>query len=129
MTDSHPHASNAELRLLDVLWRTGGQTVRAIAEELYGAPTAVQYRTVQVQLDRLEKKGLVSRDRTGSAHTFTTAVDRDRFIGRQLASIANKVCDGSLTPLLLNLAQSVKLTNDEKRELWKLLGEEEDADG
>lgn len=123
MTDT-PRASNAELRLLDVLWGEPGLTVRACAERLYGQPSAVQYRTVQVQLDRLEKKGLVSRDRTGTAHAFTPTVERDAFLGDQLQSLADRVCDGSLTPLLLNLAEHAELSEDDRRRLWRLLGEE-----
>lgn len=123
MTDA-PRVSNAELRLLDALWRSGPLTIRAVAEALYGEPSAVQYRTVQVQLDRLEKKGLVARDRTAMAHTFTATAERERFIGEQLQDLADKVCDGSLTPLLLSLAQAAELSEKDRRALWRLIGEE-----
>lgn len=125
MTDPNPHASNAELRVLDVLWSNGPMTVRAVAEALYRDPDTVQYRTVQVQLDRLEKKKLVVRDRAARAHTFTVSVERAQFIGGQLQELADRVCDGSLAPLLLNLAEAVDLTDEQRRELWNLLGEGE----
>jgi predicted transcriptional regulator len=118
------HPSTAEFRVLDVLWASGPSTVRAVADAVYGSAEPVQYRTVQVQLDRLEKKGLVTRDRTAPAHLFSAAFPRDRFLGDQLKDLAERVCGGSLTPLLLNLAQAVDLTDAQRRELWELLGEE-----
>jgi len=113
--------TTAELRLLDVLWQHGPQTVRQVASALHAEPTPVQYRTVQVQLDRLEKKGFVGRDRSSTPHVFAAAVDRGRFIGDELQSMADKVCGGSLAPLLMNLAQKAKLSERERDALWQLL--------
>lgn len=124
MTPELPRPTPAELQVLDVLWQHGPQTVRAVASALHGEPSAVQYRTVQVLLDRLEKKDLVVRDRSASPHTFTARVDRGRVIGRELQDVADRVCDGSLAPLLMNLARAAKLTPQEKSRLWQLLGEE-----
>ena len=120
-----PRPTEAELRLLDELWNAGPLTVRGLAEKLYGDPTAVQYRTVRVQLGRLEKKGLVSTDTSISPHRFAASVDRSRFIGDQLQNMADDVCGGALAPLLLNLAGRTALTETEKDELRRLLGEEE----
>ncbi len=123
-----PRPTDAEFRLLDELWKGGPLTVRSLAQHLYGEPSAVQYRTVRVQLGRLEKKGLVRCDAAETPHRFAAIVDRGRFIGDQLQSMANEVCDGSLTPLLLNLAGRTSLTENEKDELRRLLGEEECTD-
>ena len=58
--------TNAELCVLDVLWHAPGRTVREIANALHGDATAIQYRTVQVLLQRLEKKGLCRCDRSAA---------------------------------------------------------------
>ena len=76
--------TDAEFRLLDQLWAAGSLTVRALAEALYGDPSDVQYRTVRVQLGRLEKKGLVRCDQSATPHRFAASVDRSHFIGDQL---------------------------------------------
>lgn len=123
-----PRPTDAELRLLDELWRDGPCTVRELAIRLHGEPTNVQYRTVQVQLDRLVKKGLVAKDRGASPQRFAAAVDRARFIGSELQSMADRVCDGSLAPLLLNLAGQAKLSDAEKAELRRLLGDDDEDD-
>lgn len=121
-----PRPTDAELRILDELWRDGACSVRELANRLYGEPSTVQYRTVQVQLDRLVKKGLVAKDRSRTPLHFAAAVDRSRFIGNELQSMADRVCDGSLAPLLLNLAGKARLSDDEKAQLRRLLEEEDD---
>jgi predicted transcriptional regulator len=78
---------------------------------------------VQKLLDRLEAKGCVERDRSGWAHVFRAAIDRDELIGRRLQAVAEKLCGGSLTPLLTNLVRSKRLTARERRELRKLMNE------
>ena len=120
--------SDAELRLLEMLWRLGPRTVREVAHELYGEPSTVQYRTVQVQLDRLSKKGLVERDRDGRPQRFKALVDRSHFIGEELQTMADRVCEGSLAPLLLNLAGRAKLSDDQRDALMKIIESTEDDD-
>jgi len=121
MNPDIPRPTPAELNVLEVLWQRGPLSVRAISEAVYDAPTPVQYRTVQVHLDRLEKKGLVRRDREQRPLLFAPTVDRDGVIGKELQNLADKVCEGSLAPLILNLAQRATLTAAEKQRLWKLL--------
>jgi predicted transcriptional regulator len=128
MAPEHQSPTDAELRLLDELWKSPGQTVRELAVALHGDPSAVQYRTVQVLLDRLEKKRLVTRDRGQVPHRFAPAVDRARFLGEELQQMADKVCDGALAPLLLNLAERTRLSAAEKDELLRLLADDDDDD-
>jgi predicted transcriptional regulator len=72
-------------------------------------------------LERLESKGYVRRDRSASVHVFAAAVGRDELIGRRLRSIADKLCGGSLTPLLSHLIQSRSLSARERQSLRELI--------
>ena len=76
MVTDLPSPTDAELTLLDELWRHSPQTVRELASAVHSEPTKVQYRTVQVLLDRLEKKSLVARDRIATPHRFMPTVPR-----------------------------------------------------
>jgi BlaI family penicillinase repressor len=110
-----------ELAVLQALWDGGPTTIRRLTDALYPGGGAAQYATVQKLLDRLEAKGCVHRDRAGSAHTFSAALGRDELIGRRLRDVAEKLCGGSLTPLLTHLVQTKRLTADERRELRSLI--------
>src|SRR5437588_525708 len=113
--------TDAELAVLQVLWDEGPATIRRLTDALYPGGGAAQYATVQKLLDRLEAKGCVRRDRTGPAHTFSAALGRDELIGRRLRDVAEKLCGGSLTPLLTHLVRTRRLTADERRELRSLI--------
>jgi predicted transcriptional regulator len=114
---------DAELAVLQQLWEIGPTTIRQLTDALYPDGTESSYATVQKLLDRLEAKGCVRRDRSSWAHVFRAAVDRDQIIGRRLEAMAEKLCGGSLTPLLTNLVRSKRLTPKERREIRKLMDE------
>jgi predicted transcriptional regulator len=114
---------DAELAVLQMLWQRGPSTIRQLADALYTQRTDAVYATVQKLLDRLEAKGCVRRDRNSWAHVFEAAIGRDEFIGRKLESVAERLCGGSLTPLLTNLVRSKRLTPRERREIRRLMDE------
>ena len=114
--------TDAEMAVMQVLWGGGPVSTRQIVDVLHGArASAAQYATVQKQLERLEKKGFVDRDRTLFVHRFTAAVDRDDLIGRRLRDMADKLCEGSLAPVVSHLARTKSLTEEERRALRALL--------
>jgi predicted transcriptional regulator len=115
--------TDAELSILHVLWERGRASVRELSDELYGKTAASQQATVQKLLERLEAKGCVRRDRGTWPHTFEPAVDRQALIGRQLQQTADKLCDGSLQPLLTHLVKSVRLSPQERQSLRELIEE------
>lgn len=115
--------TDAELAILNVLWDRGRATVRELAEELYDKSSASQHATVQKLLERLEAKGCVSRDRDSWPHTFQPAIEREDLIGRQLQQTADKLCDGSLQPLLTHLVKAGRLSAEDRRSLRGLLDE------
>jgi predicted transcriptional regulator len=117
-----PHdVPEAELAVLRLLWQRGEMTRRQITDDLYpsGGPSA--YTTVQKLLERLERRGLVRRDGSGEPILFAAAVSRDEMISRRLADVAEQLCDGSLTPLLLNLISARPLDADEVARLRALV--------
>ncbi len=113
--------TDTELAILQVLWDRGPSNRRRIVDALYPTGGPAQYATVQKLLERLETKGYVTRERRESILTFVAAVDREQLISRRLRDVAEKLCGGSLTPLLMNLVRSRPLTAEELRELQELI--------
>jgi BlaI family penicillinase repressor len=122
--------TEAEMALMQVLWRrsespaTGitGASTRQIADEIYGERAGVaQYATVQKQLERLEAKGFVHRDRTLFVHLFSAAVARDELVGRRIQEMVDKLCEGSLAPVLSHLFKAKPLTDKERKALRALI--------
>jgi BlaI family penicillinase repressor len=121
MARTPQEVTEKELAILQVLWNQGPATIRRITETVYPQGGTSKYATVQKLLERLEEDGYVSRDRSGPAHTFAAAVDREGLIGRRLQAVAEELCGGSLTPLLTHLVRHKKLTARERRELRTLI--------
>lgn len=119
--------TDTELAILEVLWsRTEPVPIATITEALYGQRTASEHATVQSLLARLEAKGCVRRERAGRAHLYAATVERGALIDHHLRTLADKLCEGSLTPLLTHLIRARKLKAKERRELRELLTELED---
>ena len=117
--------TDAELAVLEVLWKRGPLSIRELADGLYPGGGPSEYATVQKLLERLEGKACVARDRTSFAHTFSTRIERGDLIGHELEEIAAKLCDGSFTPLLVHLVRSRKLREEDRAELRRVLEDEE----
>jgi predicted transcriptional regulator len=115
--------TDTELTLLQALWDGGPATIRQLTDLVYPGGATAQYATVQKLLDRLERKRFVRRNRSGPAHTFAATINREELIGRRLQNMAEKLCDGSLTPLLTHLVRNRALSARERRELRDLIDE------
>ena len=120
--------TESELSVLRILWDRGTATIRQLTDVLYPRGEAAQYATVQKLLDRMEAKGYVRRDRTLYVHVFAAVLDRDELIGRRLRSLAEMLCDGSLTPLLTHLARAKDLTDEDRLALRAIIDEAEPDD-
>jgi predicted transcriptional regulator len=113
--------TDAELAVLKLLWEAESLTARQIRERLYPQGTDSDQATVQKLLQRLERKGFISRDRSSFAHTFRANVSRSDVVGEQLESLAKKLTDGSMIPFIMHAVQNAKLTARARREIRELL--------
>jgi predicted transcriptional regulator len=113
--------TDAELEVLRALWEIGPATIRVLADRLYPRGGTSEYATVQKLLERLEDKSHVSRRADGRQNVYTAEVGRDDLVARRLRDTAERLCDGSLTPLITHLVSAGKLSADELRELGRLV--------
>jgi predicted transcriptional regulator len=113
--------TDAELDVLRLLWDEGSAPIRTLADRLYPGGGASEYATVQKLLERLEDKGHVTRRSEGRANVYSARVRREDLVARRLRDTAEKLCDGSLTPLLTHLVSAGRLSTDELAELRRLV--------
>lgn len=117
-----PDVSDTELKLMQALWEVGPSSIRALTDRLYPGGSQSHYATVQKLLDRLEAKGCVRRDRSVLPHIFVATISRDEYLGGRMRAMAERLCGGSLTPLLTHLLKTETLSDEDRTELRKLLG-------
>jgi BlaI family penicillinase repressor len=116
-----PPVSDAELEVLKVLWASGPSTVRDVAAALRRQRRRLAYNTVLTLLSRLREKGFVDADRRDTAHVFRAIVSRDELVGSSLSQLADRICDGTASPLLLALVRDPRLSAADIAHLKKLL--------
>ena len=121
MAKAPQDVTDAELAVLQVLWDRGDSTIRELTSRLYPDGGTSHYATVQKLLERLEAKRCVERDRQSVPHVFGAAVARDQLIGMRLRQLADKLCEGSLAPLLTHLVQGEGLSSAERQALGDLV--------
>jgi predicted transcriptional regulator len=120
---------DAELAVLKVLWDRDAATIREIADELYPQGETSHYATVQKLLERLQARECVGRRREGRLHRYFATVERDDLIRDRLRQAADKLCEGSFTPLLTQLVDAEKLAPDEIRALRDLVRKLDEREG
>src|SRR5262245_3849560 len=113
--------SDTELAVLKVLWDAGPGTVREVEGRLPRRRRPLAYNTILTLLSRLRSKGYVVADRRGPAHVFRPTVTRDDVLGRGLAVLADRICDGTASPLVHALVRGQRFTSDEIAELRRLI--------
>lgn len=113
--------SETELAVLKVLWEQGPCTVRQVSERLISLGRRWAYTTVLTLLQRLHEKNVVKIDRSGFAHVFEAAVSRDELVQSRLGELADELCEGTATPLMLALVEGQKFSPDEIQRLRELL--------
>jgi BlaI family transcriptional regulator, penicillinase repressor len=123
MTPTRPPVSDTELAVLKVLWRSGPGTVREIEGRLRRRKPRWAYNTVLTLLTRLREKGYVASDPRGAAHVFRAVVTRDELLTQDLASLADRICDGTASPLVHALVRGRRLTAEDIAHLRQLLDE------
>jgi predicted transcriptional regulator len=121
MEPAELEVTDAELSVLQTLWERGTSTTRELTDVLYPGGTSSHFCTVQKLLERLEAKECVRRDRSGWPQRFTALVDRKTLIDRSLRAVAEKLCGGSLTPLLTHLLGTDDFTDSERSQLRSYL--------
>jgi predicted transcriptional regulator len=122
-----PDVTEAEFGVLVALWEQGPSTTRQLAERLYPERKGAA-ATVLKLLERLEAKQCVRRDDGGPLLVFSARVAREDLVGRRLDALADELCDGSRTPLLMHLVDPQRLTREERDVLRQLVQDLQDPD-
>ena len=102
--------------------------MRDVAAALRRQRRRLAYNTVLTLLSRLRDKGYVAADRRDTAHVFRAVVTRDDLLGSSLAALADRVCDGTASPLVQALVRGRRFSADEIAHFRKLLDDLEPKD-
>lgn len=113
-----------ELLILKVLWKAGGPLiVREVRERLAeDEGRDLAHTTVVTMLHTMTDKKLVRRRQVNArAYSFEARVDENVVSKGMLEDLLTRVFDGSASSLLVSLLDSGHVSDDEHRELRRLI--------
>jgi predicted transcriptional regulator len=114
--------TEAELRLMDVVWGKGAATVGEVAAALTGEPI-LAYNTILTTLRILEQKGYVrhTNSREGRAFIYRAVVGRKQASRNALRQLVRGFFANSPELLVLNLLDDGDLSQRELQSIRNLL--------
>jgi predicted transcriptional regulator len=118
-----PNPTDAELAILQQLWRIGPATVRQIFEALAAEGSSVGYTTILKLMQIMTTKGLVKRDERQRTHIYRAAVDASQTRRRLVTDLVRRAFDNSAQQLVLHALSTRKASKAELREIRKLIEE------
>ena len=120
-----PNLTEAELRLMEVVWAKGAATVADVAEAL-PKQLGLAYNTVLTTMRILEDKGYVrhSKPKEGRAFLYRPVVTREEASRGAVRHLLRRFFGNSAEALVLNLVKSEDLSESERKRIQYLLTEE-----
>jgi predicted transcriptional regulator len=123
-----PNLTEAELRLMDIIWAHGKATVAEVAEAL-PKELDLAYNTVLTTLRILEDKGYLkhTKPKEGRAFVYRAVVSREQASRSAVKHLLRRFFGNSAEALVLNLLEDEDLSERELARVRELLKEEPDA--
>jgi len=112
--------TEAELRIMQVLWQKGPGTVQQILDSFPAEP-ALAYNTVLTTIRILERKGYVGHDKDGRAHIFRPLVKQDEASRSEIRHLVSRFFRNSHEDLVLNILEDRGIAPEELDRLRKML--------
>src|ERR1700753_949752 len=95
----HMPLTNAEHRIMEVIWAKGPATVAEVVEALEGKDA---YTTILTLIRILKSKGYLTSHKEGRAFVFTPTVDRQTVARKATHQLLSKFFAGSPSELVLS---------------------------
>ena len=120
----NPRPSDAEIDILNVLWKTGPATVRRIHEEISKAKPS-RYTTTLKLMQIMIGKGLLNRDDSERSHVYRPVVPQEHSQRLLAVDLMQRAFTGSLRSLVLGALGGRRATKKELADLRELIQEQE----
>ncbi len=122
MTDpANRPLGSLEQAIMDVIWRDAPSSVHEVLAALEGRDLA--YTTVMTTMDRLHKKGLLSRTKRSHAYVYEPVFSREEFERRLVSAMLGGLPSASRDALLAGFLDFAGEDADTLDQLERLIAE------
>lgn len=110
--------TEAELRIMEVLWRRGSGTVQQVLDWL---PSNLAYNSVLTTIRILERKGHVKHVKDGRAHVYEPTIGREEATRSEIRHLLSRFFRNSREALLLNILRDEEVDPTQLKRLREML--------
>lgn len=115
-----------ELQIMNVVWDKEAATVHDVKEALSRGRKPA-YSTILTMMRKLEAKGYLEHDVADRTYVYRATISRQAARHSLLGDLLNRVFEGSPSQLVSSLVEQNHVTEDELREIRKLIAERRKA--
>jgi predicted transcriptional regulator len=112
--------TEAELRIMEVLWQKGPATVQQVLDWLPAKP-ALAYNSVLTTIRILEKKAYVGHVKDGRAHVYQPLVGRKEATRSEISHLVSRFFRNSHKALVLNILEDEAINDEDVRRMRAIL--------
>ena len=116
------HLTDAELRLMEIVWEKGAATVAEVVEAV-NTEIPLAYSTVLTTLRILETKGYLRHTKDGRAFVYRPVVRRNKAQESAIKHLLRRFFQNSPELLVLNLLERKKISPEQLNRLRKRIEE------
>ena len=114
--------TEAELRIMNVLWEMGSGTVQQVLDSITQTPApALAYNSVLTTIRVLERKGYLKHLKDGRAHVYTPLVGQQEAKRSEIRHLVSRFFKNSREQLVLNLLEDQGVGQEEIDRLREML--------
>ena len=117
-----PILTQADLRIINVLWKAGPSTVKSVVEAM-PEELDLAYTTILTTLQNMEKKGVVGHKEKGRAYEYYPVVKQSEAQRSAIKYIVNRFFNDSPEQLVLNVIENEEIDREVVHRLQRLLDE------
>jgi predicted transcriptional regulator len=112
--------TEAELRIMNVLWAKGSGTVQQVLDSIEQKPV-LAYNSVLTTIRVLERKGYLKHLKDGRAHVYMPVVGQKEATRSEIRNLVGRFFQNSHEQLVLNVLEDRGIGPDEIARLRRML--------
>jgi BlaI family transcriptional regulator, penicillinase repressor len=112
--------TDAELRVMRVLWEKGSGTVQQVLDSLAERPV-LAYNSILTTIRILERKGYLKHSKDGRAHIYSPVVQQQDATRTEIRHLVSRFFRDSHEDLVLNILEDRGVHREELDRLRKML--------
>jgi predicted transcriptional regulator len=112
--------TEAELRIMNVLWLKGSGTVQQVLDSITQKP-ALAYNSILTTIRVLERKGYLKHLKDGRAHVYTPLVGQQEATRSEIRHLVGRFFKNSHEQLVLNVLEDQGIEPEELARLRQML--------